>query len=102
MQVTDDQYNVVKKIIDEFEKDKPKYKFNIVGLCAAGFNKKIHLKNYFYCAEFVKYALEQAGVETNLPEVVKPEHFKRMEGLKEIYTGLLREYKKIKKEKLYT
>ena len=48
-------------------------------------------KYSFYCAEFVKYVIEHAGVETGLPEVVKPEDFKYMKGLKEVYSGLLRD-----------
>ena len=93
MEVTDEQFNKVKDIIEHFKKEKSKYKFNMLGLCAAGLNKKIHMKNYFYCAEFVKYILDNAGIETNLPEVVKPEHFKNLNKLSEIYSGFLRDYK---------
>ena len=93
MQITDEQYKKVRDIIEEFKANKSKYKFNMIGLCSAGFNIKIHPKNYFYCAEFVKYILDNAGIELGLPRVVKPEHFKDVKELKEIYTGLLREYK---------
>ncbi len=100
MQVTDEQYEKVKNMIERFKKNKSKYKFNMIGLCSAGFNIKIHPKNYFYCAEFVKYILDKAEIETGLPKVVKPEHFKKVESLKEIYTGLLRNYKVDKKDSL--
>ena len=99
MKVTDEQYEKVKNILEEFKSQNKKYKFNMIGLCAAGINKKVHLKNYFYCAEFLKYVLDKAEIQTNLPEVVKPEHFKNIEGLEEIYSGLLRKYNKTKIKK---
>ena len=63
-----------------------------MGLFAVGFHKRIKKEKSFYCAEFVKYVLEQAKIDTKLPEAVKPEDFKKIEGLQEIYKGLLKEY----------
>lgn len=40
----------------------------------------------------MKYVLEQAKIDIKLPEAVKPEDFKKIEGLQEIYKGLLKEY----------
>ncbi len=92
LEITDEQYEKIKKIMKDFEKEKSKYKFNFIGMCAAGFDKKIHPKNYFYCAEFIKYVLEEAGIEKQLPRIVKPIHFEQIDGAEEIYTGLLQEY----------
>ena len=39
----------------------------------------------------MKYVIENAKVDTGLPEVVKPEDFKYMKGLKEVYNGLLKD-----------
>ena len=93
MEVADEQYEKIKEIIYQFKSEHKKYKFNFLGLCAAGLNKKLRIKNYFYCAEFIKYILEEAGIDTNLPEIVKPEHFNELKNIEEIYTGYLREYK---------
>ncbi len=92
MQVTDEQYEKIKDTIKQFEKEKEKYKFNMIGLCSAGVNIKIKPKNYFYCAEFVQYILQTAGIEMDYPKIIKPEFFKQREELKEVYTGLLQEY----------
>lgn len=54
---------------------------------------KIRTQNSFYCAEFVKYVLDKANVETNLPELVKPEDFKLVKNLKVEYNGSLRKYR---------
>ena len=67
------------------------YKFNVIGLLAIALNVKIKREKYFYCAEFVKYVLEQSQV-VELPEMVKPEDFEKVKGLSEVYRGILREY----------
>ena len=72
--------------------EKENYTFNRVGLFAVGFHCKIQKEHSFYCAEFVKYILENAGIQTGLPELIKPEDFKKIEGLNLIYDGYLRVY----------
>lgn len=95
LEVDELQYDKLKRIINdiEIENEKERYKFNILGLLAVGFNKKISIKRSFYCAEFVKYVMEKSGININLPDIIKPEDFKKIDGLKLIYDGLLRKYK---------
>lgn len=90
--VTDEQYNNAKGIIEYIKSSKQLQGFNIIGLLAVGFHKKITFENSFYCAEFVKYVLDKSGIENNLPELIKPEDFKNIRGLNEIYSGRLRKY----------
>lgn len=53
------------------------------------------MHNYFYCAEFVKYVLEKANVDLNLPDkMIRPENFKDIENKELVYEGLLNKYKK--------
>lgn len=92
LEVTEEQYQKIQETIQKIEKEKEQYTFNILGLFAAGFRKKIVRKKSFYCAEFVKYVLEEAKVKTNLPEVAKPEDFKQIENLQEIYSGYLKKF----------
>lgn len=92
LQVSDFQYEMIENTIRQIETEKENYTFNRLGLFAVGFHRKIRKEHSFYCAEFVKYILEKAGIETNLPELIKPEDFKKIEGLQEIYEGLLRKY----------
>ena len=102
MFVADEQYEKAKKTIAYFNKNKEKYKFNILGLACVSINKKIIKKNTFYCAEFVKHILKVSGVtEVNeLPEIIRPENFKQLQGLILEYEGLLRKYKKKKYPRL--
>lgn len=91
--VSDEQYEKIQNAIRNFERCKGEYKFNIIGLFGAGFNIKIQRKHALYCAEFVKYVLVKAMVENNLPDIVKPEDFRKLENIELEYKGRLREYK---------
>lgn len=92
LNVTDEQYDKIKNIIKNIETQRKAYKFNIIGLFAVGFHIRIKMKKAFYCAEFVKYVMEKSGMHTNLPEIIRPENFKEISGLKQIYAGPLRKY----------
>lgn len=92
LNIGEKEYDKIKNVISEIELYKDKYKFNVLGLFAVGFNLKLRFKNSFYCAEFVKYVIDKANVRLELPDLIRPENFKYIHG-KEIYTGLLREYK---------
>ncbi len=95
LNVTYEQYNKIQEIIEYVKLHKDEYKFNILGLFLAGFNRKRKQEKTYYCAEFVKKVLEKADVDvSNLPEVIKPENFKNLKDSKLIYKGLLKDYNK--------
>ncbi len=101
IEVTDEQYDKLKILIHKFEVNKGIYSFNIIGLAAIAFKKRIRLKNHFYCAEFVKYALEESEIEVNLPELARPQDFGKLEKINICYKGKLNDYN-IKKRKSLT
>lgn len=90
--VTESQYKKIRKTIEKFKKNKEDYKFNIPGMFAVAFNKRIKFDNAFYCAEFVKFVLENNKIETGLPDTISPEDFRKMKGLTLEYTGTLIDY----------
>ena len=92
LEVSDKQYEIIKNEIKFIELEKNKYKFNIAGLFAVGFNKRLQTNNSFYCAEFVQYVINNSKIANNLPEIIKPEDFKNLENLRLIYHGKLRDY----------
>jgi hypothetical protein len=67
------------------------YNFNILGLIGVLINYKVKRERYFYCAEFVKYVLEESNI-CDLPEIIKPEDFKEIDNLHVVYNGVLQEY----------
>ena len=92
LDVTEEQYSNVKRLIEYIKNSKQLYKFNVIGLFAIGFNKRISFENSFYCAEFVKYVLDKSSIKNNLPEMIKPEDFKYIKNADVVYEGLFREY----------
>lgn len=100
IEITNYQYEKLEQEILKFKKNRTIYKFNTLGLLYILFNKRIHRKNYFYCAEFIKYVLNNANVNIRLPEMPRPENFEMLKNAKVIYTGLLNDYKYEKLELL--
>ena len=98
LEITDEQHRKMKENIEKIQSGK--YKFNIIGLIAVGLKLRIKMKKSFYCAEFVKYVMEEAGIDTKLPEMIKPEDFKKLEGIEEIYSGFLKKYKCPRQDKV--
>lgn len=92
MEIPEEKYEKLEEIIQNIQERKSLYKFNIIGLIAVALNVRIKKEKSFYCAEFIKYVLEQSQV-TTLPEIVKPDDFEKVQGLSEVYRGVLREYK---------
>lgn len=103
LEVTDEQHKEIKNKIKKMMEHKDEYKFNIKGLFLVALNKKVKRPKTFYCAEFVKYVLDSNNIDTkNLPEIIKPEDFKKLLNAQLIYRGKLRKYrskmKKLKEE----
>lgn len=92
IEITNEQYRRLKKTIKHFKKNKKNYKFNILGLFFVAFEKKVVKKNSFYCAEFIKYLLENAKIKNNLPNIVSPEDFKNIDNINTVYKGYLKNY----------
>ena len=91
LEVKEEQYDKVVEVIRDIQNNRLDYNFNILGLIGVVINYKIKRERYFYCAEFVKYVLEQSNI-CDLPELVKPEDFKEIDNLNVVYNGQLREY----------
>lgn len=92
LEIPEDKYEKAKKIIEDIEKNKSKYSFNVIGLFLIAIKKKRVKENTFYCAEFVKHILNESEINTKWPDLIRPESFKSIEDKKLIYKGLLREY----------
>lgn len=91
--ISKEQYILLKKNLYKMYNNKKKFKFNTLGLFANGLNIKIQRRNYFYCAEFVKYLADKAELNLELPNLVRPNDFKKVKSLKLEYKGKLRDYK---------
>ena len=88
--IDDKKYEKLKQIIMDVEENKKEFKFNVIGLFAIYFGIKRKKNKAFYCAEFIKYIIEEANINLDLPELIRPEDFKTIDG-EVIYTGLLKD-----------
>ena len=93
LNISDEQYDKIQEIINKLETHKSEYKFNVLGLFLVALKFRYKREKSFYCAEFVKYVLQEIGVEDELPKLIKPEDFKRIKNKELVYSGLLRDYK---------
>lgn len=92
IKITNEQYNKILNQIKEFTLKKDEYSFNIKGLIGVKFNKRIQQNNKFYCAEFVKYIIDTADIDLDLPDIIKPSDFDNINNKTKIYEGILRNY----------
>ena len=92
LQVPDEKYEKVIDVINNIKEHRKEYDFNIIGLFCVAINLKFKREKSFYCAEFVKYVLEQSNINKSLPELIKPEDFKELKGINVEYSGILKEY----------
>lgn len=92
LEVKDEQFESVVKVINDMKNNKCDYKFNLLGLIGVAIHFRVKREKHFYCAEFVKYVLEKSNIVYDLPEMVKPEDFKEIDNLDIVYSGMLREY----------
>lgn len=95
LDIEENKYNHIVQMIKHFKENKQKYKFNILGLFCVAINKRIKKQNSFYCAEFIKYLLDESKIDNNLPEIVKPSHFLMLNKNNTVYTGLLNKYDRV-------
>lgn len=92
LEVSDEQYAAIREAIQEIQRSKHLYSFNTIGLFAVAFHLRLARKNHYYCAEFVKYILDCAKLDIDLPELITPMDFANVTEMCEIYTGLLNKY----------
>ena len=92
LEVTDEQYKIIRETIEYVKTNKDKYKFNILGLFLVSIHKKYQKEDTFYCAEFVKYVLEKSLNKKLLPDIIKPMDFLKLDNIEQIYEGYLRKY----------
>ena len=94
LQVTQIQYDDLKKVIDFFNIDKDQYKFNVVGLIGAMVNKPFNREYHYFCSQFVSKALLDSNIYDFKKDIglIKPIDFYKIPNLNEVFIGKLSEY----------
>ena len=93
VQITEEQYNKVENMLNDFVSNKEKYTYNTIGMLGNMFNKEFVSEDSFYCSEFVYYVLKKCGIiELDIPDgLVRPNNLLDIKG-NIIYKGNLKQY----------
>lgn len=95
VEVSDDQYKIVKDILEQMQENQDYYKYDYFGLITRYFRIPFRVKNRYVCSYFVASVLKKAGIYDFSKEVffVQPKDFEKIHIFKEIYTGKFLSYK---------
>jgi hypothetical protein len=91
LEVTKQQYEDAKGLLDQFISHSNQYKYNYKGLLHSLLNKSVCYDNRFLCSEFVYYILKESGIidlkiSRNL---VRPQNLLNLNG-KIVYEGSIK------------
>ncbi len=95
--ITDEQYDKLKSIINEFVENKDKLSYAIISLILADTKFSIVKNNKYFCSQFVAKVLNDINIDTpKVPEHMHPYDFKKIENTKIIYEGNLKKFCMVK------
>lgn len=94
--VDKETYERIRRRIQEFERNKQRYSYNLLGLFGVLLRTRIPRKDAYFCTQFVASVLMENGVAicSKPPELTTPTDFERAPALKRLYSGSLRQYRK--------
>ena len=92
-EVTEEQFENMKKTISHFAQNATQYKYDYLNLLFAKTPLTFPHHNRYFCSGFVAYVLNQAGIKTpsNIQKI-RPYEFTSMPHIEKIYEGDLKEW----------
>lgn len=92
LDISDEQYRRLKKELNKFKRASKQYKYNLIGVVSAAFNKPIHRQHSYFCSQFVSEILQNSGIRLidKDPGLTSPMDFSRCNELLCIYEGELK------------
>lgn len=85
IKISDISYKRLTNFLSHMEKNKEKYRYSILGLPMCKFNRKYERKGYFFCSQFVYYALSKSGT------IERTMDLSELSEANEIFRGKIRE-----------
>lgn len=92
--VSDEQYFMLKRLVQHYKFNKHNYKYNFIGLFGFACRLKLKRNNAFFCSQFVATLLEQAGISLDgkSPYFTKPTDLIKLPNMKFCYLGKMKYY----------
>ena len=93
LEITEDQFNIIKESIEEFLSRKDVYKYNLLGSVTLLFNKPLEREDMYFCSQFVSELLIKCGLLDNRidPRLVRPLDLLQFENKKLVYEGVIKD-----------
>jgi len=100
VEITSEQYEKLKEIINEMALNQNDYKYDFIGIIARYFGIPLTFKNKYVCSYFVADVLEKSNIYSfdKKTSLVCPKDFENIFEFKEIYSG---DYLKYEAGKVY-
>ena len=94
LSITQEQYDILERSIQNFEDNEDKYRYNFAGLLAMLFNIPFQRQYHYVCSQFVAHVLQEANAVKFQKHVslIRPYDFKSLSNIDLIYSGKLCEY----------
>lgn len=93
LEITDEQYITLEKIIKDFIKNKDKLSYAFVTLALADTKYSLISDTKFFCSQFVAKLLNDINIKTpKAPEHMHPMDFTELNCVEKIYEGDLKEF----------
>jgi hypothetical protein len=100
LEVTAEEYGNVRESVRQFEREKDKYSFNLIGFAGVATGVPINRQYAYFCSQFVSTVLQRGGVRLfdKPPGLVSPADFQHHPRLALVYEGRLADYPRQNKE----
>lgn len=92
--VSDEQYENMIKYIEEIEREKQDYRYNLLGVIGVALNIEVKRERAFFCSQFVASVLREANIhDPNKPlALTTPHDLQKNAQFELIFTGPLKDY----------
>ena len=89
LEITDDQYDDLKKELERMEENIDDYKYDFLGIVPRWLSIPITFENKYVCSYFIAHILEKTQICEFEKDVcfVVPKDFENVQGIRPIYTG---------------
>ena len=94
VKVTEEQYSSLQQQIENFLREKDKYKYNFLGLFGVLLNKPIKRECRYFCSQYISEILINSTVlkSEKVPELISTKELLTIENKEMIYKGLVNQY----------
>lgn len=92
--VSEEQFLLLKNIVEHYEINKHEYKYNFIGLFGVACRLKLKRDNAFFCSQFIATLFERVGLSLcgKCPYFMKPTDFAKLPYMQLRYIGDVKNY----------